>query len=92
MSWILFFTGHPHDLRGPLTTVLSLTYAIKSTVDKDEVNTYVELIENRIHQADKVINDIITLRKGQKVGLTIKKVNIREQNRACILFSYGPQR
>lgn len=67
-----------HDLRAPLTAILGLTTATKQINEKKEVNDFIDLIQIKINQADKVIKDIITLRKGQKVGLNLKKVNLNK--------------
>ncbi len=67
-----------HDLRAPLTAILGLTAAIKQIKDRNEVANFIDLIQLKVHQADKVIKDIITLRKGQNMGLNIKEVNVKE--------------
>lgn len=67
-----------HDLRAPLTAILGLTSAAKQINEKKEISDFIDLIQIKINQADKVIKDIITLRKGQKVGLNIKKVNLNK--------------
>lgn len=73
-----FLYRSSHDLRAPLTTILGIVDAIKSEKDPTKVDGFIGLIENRVHQADKVIKDIITLRKGQKVGLIIEEVNLKK--------------
>lgn len=71
-----FLYRSSHDLRAPLTAILGLTNAIKRMKDLDDVREFLDLIQIKVQQADKVIKDIITLRKGQQVGLTISKVNV----------------
>ena len=66
-----------HDLRAPLTAILGLTTAIRQMKDRDGVANFVDLIQIKVNQADKVIKDIITLRKGQNTGLNIQEVNLR---------------
>ncbi len=73
-----FLYRSSHDLRAPLTAILGLTTAIKKMKNKDDAIEFVDLIQLKVQQADKVIKDIITLRKGQKIGLVVSKVNIRE--------------
>ncbi|MEP1096851.1 MAG: HAMP domain-containing sensor histidine kinase [Cyclobacteriaceae bacterium] len=73
-----FLYRSSHDLRAPLTAILGLTNAIKRMKDREDVKEFLDLIQIKVQQADKVIKDIITLRKGQQVGLTISKVNVTE--------------
>jgi len=73
-----FLYRSSHDLRAPLTAILGLTTATKRMKDPEDVREFLDLIQIKVQQADKVIKDIITLRKGQQVGLTISKVNVTE--------------
>ena len=73
-----FLYRSSHDLRAPLTAILGLTTAIKKMKSKEDAVEFVDLIQLKVQQADKVIKDIITLRKGQKMGLVVSKVNIKE--------------
>ncbi|MEQ9402204.1 MAG: HAMP domain-containing sensor histidine kinase [Cyclobacteriaceae bacterium] len=67
-----------HDLRAPLTAIKGLTSAARQINEKKEVANFIDLIQIKTDQADQVIRDIITLRKGQKVGLNIKRVNLNK--------------
>ncbi|MEP5610672.1 MAG: HAMP domain-containing sensor histidine kinase [Cyclobacteriaceae bacterium] len=71
-----FLYRSSHDLRAPLTAILGLTNAIKRMTDPEDAKEFLDLVQIKVQQADKVIKDIITLRKGQQVGLTISKVNV----------------
>lgn len=71
-----FLYRSSHDLRAPITTIQGLVNAIRR--DPNESDRFIDLIENRVSQADKVIRDIIDLRKGQKVGLKLALVNPKD--------------
>lgn len=83
-----FLYRSSHDLRAPLTAIQGLATAIKKMKSHEDVVEFIDLIQIKVQQADKVIKDIISLRKGQKVGLNITRVNIRETvNRIFDLLS-----
>ncbi len=73
-----FLYRSSHDLRAPLTAIQGLATAIKKMKSQEDVAEFIDLIQLKVQQADKVIKDIITLRKGQKIGVNISKVNIKE--------------
>ncbi len=73
-----FLYRSSHDLRAPLTAILGLATAIKKMKNKEDAVEFIDLIQIKVQQADKVIKDIITLRKGQKIGLRVSKVNLKE--------------
>lgn len=74
-----FLYRSSHDLRAPLTTILGIVEVLKIEENKVKTSQYLELINERVDQADNVIKDIITLRKGQKLGLNLKELNISEE-------------
>jgi hypothetical protein len=51
-----------HDIKGPLSSILGLTYLAKSDADDPEtVNHYINLIEQSANRLDKVIADFLEL-------------------------------
>lgn len=73
-----FLYRSSHDLRAPLTTISGLVAAMKNAKEKEQ-NEFLESIEERVEQADNVIRDIITLRKGQMTDLFITNFDVKEE-------------
>ncbi|NQZ75599.1 MAG: HAMP domain-containing histidine kinase [Ekhidna sp.] len=73
-----FLYRSSHDLRAPLTTISGIVSAIKVSEDSKQKEEFLDAIQGRLEQADAVIRDIITLRKGQKTGLQIEQVDVAE--------------
>ncbi len=71
-----FLYRSSHDLRAPLTTISSIVQVLKSEADPAKSENYLNMIGDRVEQADNVIKDIITLRKGQKETLNIKEIDL----------------
>jgi len=74
-----FLYRSSHDLRAPLTTISGIVQVLKLESDEEKKKDYLILIDQRVTQADNVIKDIITLRKGQKLGLNIKEVDLKKE-------------
>lgn len=74
-----FLYRSSHDLRAPLTTISGIVSAIRLTEDANKKEEFLEAIQSRLEQADNVIRDIITLRKGQKTDLQISEVDILKE-------------
>ena len=74
-----FLYRSSHDLRAPLTTISGIISIIRSIDDPDKKEEYFNAIQDRLIQADNVIRDIITLRKGQKTSLKIDEVNLKNE-------------
>ncbi|MEP0985981.1 HAMP domain-containing sensor histidine kinase [Ekhidna sp.] len=74
-----FLYRSSHDLRAPLTTISGIVSAIRLTEDANKKEEFLEAIQSRLEQADNVIRDIITLRKGQKMDLQITEVDILKE-------------
>lgn len=71
-----FLYRSSHDLRAPLTTIAGIVSAMKES--KSNNDEFLKSIEERVEQADDVIRDIITLRKGQVTDLLIKEFDLEE--------------
>ncbi|WP_420576713.1 sensor histidine kinase [Ekhidna sp.] len=71
-----FLYRSSHDLRAPLTTISGIISVIRATDDPVKKEEFFNAIQDRLIQADNVIRDIITLRKGQKMDLSIIEVNL----------------
>ena len=75
--------GVAHDLRNPLGAIRNGIFFIKSRLDKSgqinsepKVNEYIRVMDERITQCDKIINDLISF---TRISLpTYEVVNIRE--------------
>ena len=74
-----FLYRSSHDLRAPLTTISGIVSAIKITDDIVKKEEFLNAIQDRLDQADNVIRDIITLRKGQKTDLSIVELDLKEE-------------
>lgn len=74
-----FLYRSSHDLRAPLTTISGIISAIRATDDAAKKEEFFNAIQDRLVQADNVIRDIITLRKGQKMDLSIIEVDLVEE-------------
>jgi signal transduction histidine kinase len=74
-----FLYRSSHDLRAPLTTISGIVSAIRFTEDPAKKEEFLSAIQGRLEQADNVIRDIITLRKGQKMDLQITQVNLKSE-------------
>ncbi len=74
-----FLYHSSHDLRAPLTTISGIISAIKTTKDKSIIKEFLEAAEARIAQADNVIRDIITLRRGQKTDVEIREIDLKKE-------------
>ncbi|WP_425389785.1 sensor histidine kinase [Ekhidna sp.] len=74
-----FLYRSSHDLRAPLTTISGIISIIRSIDDPDKKEEYFNAIQDRLIQADNVIRDIITLRKGQKTELQIDEVDLEKE-------------
>ncbi|MEQ9466982.1 MAG: HAMP domain-containing sensor histidine kinase [Ekhidna sp.] len=71
-----FLYRSSHDLRAPLTTISGIVSVIRATDDPEKKEEFFNAIQDRLLQADNVIRDIITLRKGQKMDLSIIEINL----------------
>ncbi|MEO1254856.1 MAG: HAMP domain-containing sensor histidine kinase, partial [Bacteroidota bacterium] len=74
-----FLYHSSHDLRAPLTTISGIISAIKTTKDESTIKEFLDAAEARIAQADNVIRDIITLRKGQKTDVEIREIDLKQE-------------
>lgn len=74
-----FLYRSSHDLRAPLTTISGIVQVLKGEKNEEKKQHYLELINERVDQADNVIKDIITLRKGQKLSLNIVEVDLEKE-------------
>lgn len=72
-----FLYRSSHDLRAPLTTILGVVDILKrERVAPEETAKYVDYIHDRAQKADDVIRDIIMLRRGQKMELSVLDINV----------------
>ncbi|MEO9869007.1 sensor histidine kinase [Ekhidna sp.] len=74
-----FLYHSSHDLRAPLTTISGIISAIKTTKDESTIKEFLDAAEARIAQADNVIRDIITLRRGQKTDVEIREIDLKKE-------------
>jgi signal transduction histidine kinase len=74
-----FLYRSSHDLRAPLTTISGIVQVLKYEKNEEKKDDYLNLIDERVDQADNVIKDIITLRKGQKLSLNIKEIDFEKE-------------
>ena len=74
-----FLYHSSHDLRAPLTTISGIISAIKTTKDESTIKEFLDAAQERIAQADNVIRDIITLRKGQKTDVEIREIDLKKE-------------
>ncbi|WP_436514627.1 sensor histidine kinase [Ekhidna sp. To15] len=77
-----FLYRSSHDLRSPLTTISGIVSAIRVSDDEKKINEFLTAIDARVLQADNVIRDIITLRKGQKADLAITEIDLENEIKA----------
>ena len=77
-----FLYRSSHDLRSPLTTISGIVSAIRLAESEKKVDEYLSAIDERVLQADNVIRDIITLRKGQKQDLAIAEIDLEKEIKA----------
>lgn len=74
-----FLYRSSHDLRAPLTTMAAIVQVLKMEKNEEKQQHYLELISGKIEQADSVIRDIISLRKDQKLDITVQKIDVAKE-------------
>ena len=80
-----------HDLRAPLSSVLGLVHLASHEQNDDDIREYIGIIENRIHQLDSFINDVLSHSKNLKMEITTEQVDFREIIENCYQeLSYLP--
>lgn len=68
-----------HDIKGPLSSILGLTYLARSDADDLEtVNHYIDLIEQSANRLDKVIADFLELGRLTHTKYVATPLNIEQ--------------
>ncbi|MBS1487887.1 MAG: HAMP domain-containing histidine kinase [Bacteroidetes bacterium] len=67
-----------HDLRSPLSSIMGLVEIARLTDDKQEIITYLNLINDRIKKQDAFIRDIIDYARNARTELNSEHVILKE--------------
>jgi PAS domain S-box-containing protein len=67
-----------HDLRSPIASVMGLIELLKLEGLSDSSAQYIALMEDQLFKLDRVILDIINIRKIAKTGLQKQAIDFRE--------------
>ena len=76
-----FFTNVAHEIRTPLTLIRGpLEYILKTEIDKEELNTNLQVMERNTNRLLSLINQLLDFRKTEAHGfsLTFIHININE--------------
>jgi len=67
-----------HDLRSPLASIMGLMELVRLEGIEGEVAEYISIMEDQVTKLDKVILDIINIRKIAKSGLQRENINCQD--------------
>lgn len=66
-----------HDLRTPLTSIVGYVKLLKEkAVDKQEINKYIDIIDDKAHRLEQLINDLFEYTKLTAFDIKLNKVDI----------------
>lgn len=66
-----------HDLRTPLTSIVGYIKLLKEKYkEKDDINKYITIIDNKSHRLEELINDLFEYTKLTSYDIKLKKTNI----------------
>jgi signal transduction histidine kinase len=69
-----FMYSTSHDLRSPISSVLGLIQLTRMTDDREEIKTYVEMMEERLASLNKFIKDISDYSRNARTEVNHEKV------------------
>lgn len=66
-----------HDLRTPLTSIIGYIELLKEKYEeKNEISKYIDIIDNKSHRLEQLINDLFEYTKLTSCNIKIEKVEI----------------
>ncbi|MCK6617263.1 MAG: PAS domain S-box protein [Cyclobacteriaceae bacterium] len=66
-----------HDLRAPLSSILGLINLSKLPGNTDDLRTYFQVIEKKVHDLDHFISDVLSHSKNLKMEVSISKIDLK---------------
>lgn len=73
-----FVNRTSHDLRAPLTSVLSINKVAKEEKDQEVFREYLSIQENTLKRMDNLITDIIDFSKNKRLELDLREINFEQ--------------
>lgn len=71
-----FVYSASHDLRAPLSSMLGLIELTRKSDNRDEIHTYLNMMQGRIHHLDDFIREIIDYSRNERLEVSKKPVNL----------------
>jgi signal transduction histidine kinase len=71
-----FVYSASHDLRAPLSSLLGLIDLTRKAHDRNEIETYLELMKGRVHHLDDFIREIIDYSRNERMEVLRQPVNL----------------
>ena len=72
------FTVHHMTLGPPLTSILGLVNLASKTENKDEIQNYLDMIENRVDTMKNFIAEIIDYSRNTRLNVAVDKINLHD--------------
>lgn len=67
-----------HDLRSPLTTIMGLVHLLKLECPTDQVISYSNLINERVHHLDDILHDLVSVVYNNSASVAIEAISFSE--------------
>ncbi|HEY5405573.1 MAG TPA: sensor histidine kinase, partial [Ginsengibacter sp.] len=74
-----------HDLRSPVTSILTLVEIIKEEKDEAKRNEYLNMQTNTLFRLDSLITDTLDFAKNKRIELNYEPVDFREMIESALL-------
>jgi signal transduction histidine kinase len=79
-----FFYRISHDLRGPISSMLGLSFLAKREVRDEQALTFIEKQSQQVERLDSIINGLIKLTKLNDIDLQKEKIDFDKLIDECI--------
>lgn len=73
-----FVYSASHDLRSPLMSILGLTNIARHTANPQEIQRYLDMIADRVHNLDAFLHEIIDFSRNSRTEVVCEDVNLRK--------------
>jgi signal transduction histidine kinase len=84
-----FFYRISHDLKGPITSLLGLSYLAKREVNDERAREYFEKQHQQVERLENIITSLIKLTKLNHTQLNKEKIDFNKMIDECILSFNG---